>query len=248
MDNSVQVTTSARLSDEGAVEPGPCGGGAGTRGSRPDVAEARGHGVQHYVHIYRARHGPGQREDVEKGAVATWKVLYRGDGEEKGTRTMTPNHADKMQPVQHRTEGPQQEARAPGTAALRSCRGGPGCHSQPPLLGGLGRHPATVTMGREAQGRSNIIMRINLTRVFVFGNNFLESLCSQEGSLGVALPCRWAAVVLPPPLPSHAHTDRAGGQDPEAPGSGKGRDLLRVTGRAWPPSLRHCSSMPVSPA
>lgn len=123
------------------------------------MVEARGHEVQHYVHIYRLGKGQGQREDVEKGAVATWKVLYRGDGEEKGTRTMTPNHADKTQPVQHRTAGPGRRLGLLGQQHLDPAGVARGCHSQPPLLGGLGRHPpVTVTMGREAQGRSNKIM------------------------------------------------------------------------------------------
>lgn len=81
---------------------------------------------EHYVHIYRAREGPGKREGVEKGAVATWKVLYSGDGEEKGTRTMTPNHAHKTQLCSTAEQRVQQEARAPGMTTLGSRRGGPG--------------------------------------------------------------------------------------------------------------------------
>lgn len=105
MEKSVQVTTSARLSDEGQWSLVPAAGelGHGEQAARGGGTRTRSATL--CTHL-QARKGPGQREGVEKGAGATWKVLYRGDGEEKGTRTMPPNHADKTQPVQHRTAGP----------------------------------------------------------------------------------------------------------------------------------------------
>lgn len=83
-------------------------------GSRPGVMEGRGHTVGRYVHIYRAREAQGKPRDVEKGAVVTWKILYSGDREGKGTRTMTPNHADKDTAcAAQRSGGSQREALSP---------------------------------------------------------------------------------------------------------------------------------------
>lgn len=48
-------------------------------------------------------------KNVEKGAVVTWGILYSGD-REKGTRTTTPNHADKTACVTQQSRGSRQEA------------------------------------------------------------------------------------------------------------------------------------------
>lgn len=99
--------------------------------------------------------GPG---GCRKGGSGNVGSPAQGDREEKGTRTMTPNHADKMQPGQHRTAGPGGGLGLLGQQHLDPAGVTLGCHSQPPLLGGLGQaSPVTVTMGREAQGRSNKI-------------------------------------------------------------------------------------------
>lgn len=50
----------------------------------------------------------------------------------KGTRTTTPNHADKTQPVQHsKAEGPRGGTVSPGQQHLDLAGVAPGCHSQP---------------------------------------------------------------------------------------------------------------------
>lgn len=96
------------------------------------------------------RQGQGNQEDVEKGAVETWELLYRvmGGGRwGEGTKTTTPNHADKTQPVQHsKAEGPE-EACLPRLQCLDPPSGWPrGAQLSHPLLVAPGGRPSfTVT-------------------------------------------------------------------------------------------------------
>lgn len=217
MEKSVQVTTSARLGDEGQWSPVPAAGelGHGEQAARGGGTRTRSATL--CTHL-QAREGPGQREGVEKGAGATWEVLYRGDGEKKA-QGQCPQTMHTKRSLCSTEQRVRQDARAPGTTALRSCGGGPGCHSQPPLLGGLGRHPpVTVTAGEKHKVGATKSWRIDLTRVDAFRNNFLESgLFSQVGSRGPAPPA-------PRPL-MHTQSRRAG---PRGPRVREGRDLLRV--------------------
>lgn len=132
-------------------------------GSRPGVMEGRGHTVGRYVHIYRAREAQGKPRDVEKGAVVTWKILYSGDREEgKGTRTTTPNHADKDTAcAAQRSGGSQREALSPrGNSTqiqLGMCGGGRGWDTIPstPTPWLQGRHPYLQSQWKEKEpGRS----------------------------------------------------------------------------------------------
>lgn len=54
------------------------------------AVEARRHQEGHYVHIYRAREGPGETRGCRNGAVGTWKLLYNGDREEKRHKDKDP--------------------------------------------------------------------------------------------------------------------------------------------------------------
>lgn len=127
-------------------------------GSRPGMMEGRGHTVGRYVHIYRAQEAQGKLRDVEKGAVVTWKILYSGDREEgKGTRTTTPNHADKDTAcAAQQSGGSQREALSPrGNSTqiqLGMCVWGEGLghHPQHPHPMAPGQTSLlTVTMERE---------------------------------------------------------------------------------------------------
>lgn len=90
------------------------------------------------IHLQASgRAGLTKRDDVEKGAVVTWKILYSGDREEKGTRTTTPNHADKTQLVQQSRAGcPCRRNGLPGQQHLDPAGVALGCHSQSALPGG----------------------------------------------------------------------------------------------------------------
>lgn len=60
-----------------------------------------------------------------------WKILYSGDRKEKGTRTTTPNHADKTQPVEDsREEGPCRRNGLQGQQHLDPAGVALGRHSQ----------------------------------------------------------------------------------------------------------------------
>ena len=86
---------------------------------------------------------------------------------------MTPNHADKTQPVQHsKAEGPG-EGTSPQTTALRSCRVGARVPlPATPLLLALGRHPSvTITTKREAyEARAPASRGIRLRRAYASRN------------------------------------------------------------------------------
>lgn len=122
MEKSVQVTTSARLGDEGQWSPVPAAGelGHGEQAARGGGTRTRSATLCTHLQV---REGPGQREGVEKGAGATWKVLYRGDGEKKA-QGQCPQTMHTKCSLCSTEERVRQEARAPGTTALRSCGGG----------------------------------------------------------------------------------------------------------------------------
>lgn len=124
------------------------------------------------------RQGQGNREDVEKGAVETWELLYRvmgGWSGGEGTKTTTPNHADKTQPVQHsKAEGPE-KACLPRLQRLAPPTGWPrGAQLSHPLLVALGGQPSftvTTKTKRETYDVGAPTSRdIKLRRVYAFRN------------------------------------------------------------------------------
>lgn len=78
-----------------------------------------------FVHFAGLGQGQGNREDIEKGAVEMWELLYRVTGGE-GTKTTIPNHADKTACAAQQSRGPGGSP-SPEAAAPRPPRwGGPG--------------------------------------------------------------------------------------------------------------------------
>jgi len=159
-----KVTKSARLSEQSGASPRGSTCGEAWPGSTPAVVGARGHQVGRYVHIYRAWEGPGEREDVEKGQWGHGKSCTAATGKKKGTRTTTPNHADKTQPVQHgQAKGPGRRRRTPQAAALMSCVGSPGMpFSVTLLLVARGRQPSPYSL-REREGAYKIGVMYGIT-------------------------------------------------------------------------------------
>lgn len=159
---------------------------------------------------------------------------------------MTPNHADETQPAQHRTAGPGRGLGLLGQQHLDPAGGGVrGGRSQPPLLGGLGRHPPLQSQREEKHKvGATKSWRIDFTRVDAFRNNFLESGPFSRWA-ALALPCHaggqpWPSSPCPPPSHAHRQSRRAG---PRGPRVREGEGLAQSDGRAWAPSLRPRSSM-----
>lgn len=96
------------------------------------------------------RKGQGKRGGVERGAVVTWKILYSGAREEKAQGQRPQTMQTKHSLCSTAKQKVPEEARSPGTTALRSCRGGPGMpFPATPLLVAQGRLPSVTVTGRE---------------------------------------------------------------------------------------------------
>lgn len=109
MTNSLQSNHICTAVSEGTAQPDPGGDAQGHLGgaARP----WRRHVDMEWDTMYTFTGlgtGQGERQDVETGAVATWKILYSGD-REKGTRTMTPNHADRTAGAAQQNRGSRQQ-------------------------------------------------------------------------------------------------------------------------------------------
>lgn len=106
------------------------------------AVEARRHQEGHYVHIYRAREGPGETRGCRNGAVGTWKLLYNGDREEKRHKDKDPKpcrqntacaaQQSRGRPHQAGDATPPPRGPAGGAVSLPRTQGPSGRHSAPP--------------------------------------------------------------------------------------------------------------------
>lgn len=172
--------------------------------------------------------------------MATWKILYCGDKEEKGTRTTTPKPCRRNTAcaAQQSGEAPQ-EGWSPGTTALRPCRGGPGCHSQPPPPGGSGQ----TSLGYSHTGkRSTRLERQNhvasrSAKGYTTNLSREQTILSQVGSRmwhkGLSCPAMRVGQAHCPglfcSLPLQAHTGQPDGRTWSSLRSVEGKDVLKVT-------------------
>lgn len=174
-------------------------------------------------------------------------ILHSGDGEQKGTRTTTPNHADETQPAQRsRTGGP-----AGGTGSwdnsTQTLRGG--LDATPAPVVARGRHPSgTVTMETEARGWSiEIMWRHASSGVTLSGASLSRKQCTFPGGQwrGRGAPessCRAGGAGPSCPLPFLTASGRAGGQDPEDPGASEGKGPAQRDGGGHGPHTRDPSA------
>lgn len=165
--------------------------------------------------------------------MVTWKVLYSGDREEKGTRTTTPNHADKTQPVQHsRAEGPCRRNGLPGQQHLDPAGVALGRHSQAAPPGGSLHYSHNGKRSTESERQHHVASRF--ARVYTTSLSREQSIFPGRQRSMAEGPHRCPAMQVGqahgPGLPFHAHTQtEQDGRTWRSLRSAKGRDLLKVT-------------------
>lgn len=171
--------------------------------------------------------GRGEWQDVETGAVATWKILYNGDREEKGTRTMTPT----MQTEHSRCGAAEQRPRDRHSGPA----GGPGR----PARGRRPSVPPSLRYSHSGGEKHKVQVSKSCSMAFPQGSHF-----QKQTSLDSRLFSRWAAGPGRRASELSCHTGRASppgsrplltqtgqeGRTQKSLGSGKG-----LAHREWPP-------------
>lgn len=123
-----KVTKSARLSEQRGGRASPSGSTSGRPGLGAHWAWRWRHADTKRDTMYTFTglgKDQGRREDVEMGPWGHGNSCTMVTGKKKGTRTRTPNHADKTRPVQHsKAEGAptRQEMRPPPPGARQEAQ------------------------------------------------------------------------------------------------------------------------------
>lgn len=171
--------------------------------------------------------------------MVTWKILYCGDKEEKGTRTTTPKPCRRNTAcAAQQSGGSPQEEWSLGTTALRSCRVALDAIPSHPLPVAWGRHHSvTVTMESKAQGWSAKIMwhhalQRSILQTFL-GSSLLFQVGSQMWHKGLSCLAMQVGQAHYPglfcSLPLQAHTGQLDGRTWRSLWSAEGKDMLKVT-------------------